>query len=141
MSEIITDKTNQPNNQEPQNNIQQAPVDSTQSQTPEVPSNQGISQSDRSIAALGYLIFFLPLVIEPKTEFKFFHANQSLLLLIFTVIGNLLASFLTIILIGLILFPIVNVLAFILFILGIVNAFNGEKKRLPVIGNFDLLKF
>jgi len=141
MSEISTDKTNQPNNQEPQNNIQQAPVDSTQSQTPEAPSNQDISQSDRSIAALGYLIFFLPLVIEPKTEFKFFHANQSLLLLIFTVIGNLLASFLTIVLIGLILFPIVNILAFILFILGIVNAFNGEKKRLPVIGNFDLLKF
>ncbi len=101
---------------------------------------QSISSNDKLIAALGYLIFFLPLVIEPKSDFKTFHANQSLLLLIFVVLGNIIGMILTFILIGILIVPLVNLFGFILFILGIVNAFNGEKKRLPVIGQFDLLK-
>ena len=120
-----------------QNNQNQSLNSSNNNQT----NDQPVSQQERTIAALGYLIFFLPLIVEPRTEFKVFHANQALLLLIFTVLGNFVASFLTIVLIGLLLFPVVNIFAFVAFILGIVNAFNGEKKRLPLIGNWDLLKF
>ncbi len=101
---------------------------------------QSSSSNDKLIAALGYLIFFLPLVIEPKSDFKTFHANQSLLLLIFVVAGNIIGVMLTFILIGVLIVPLVNLFGFVLFILGIVNAFNGEKKRLPLIGQFDLLK-
>jgi len=101
---------------------------------------QSSSSNDKLVAALGYLIFFLPLVIEPKSDFKTFHANQSLLLLIFVVAGNIIGVMLTFILIGVLIVPLVNLFGFVLFILGIVNAFNGEKKRLPLIGQFDLLK-
>ncbi len=134
------------NNQPTQNSVIDHQNSDQNSQTevlnqPNQVNPQQISQHERTIAALGYLIFFLPLILEPRTEFKVFHANQALLLLIFVVLGNFLASFLTIVLIGLLLFPIVNIFAFIAFVLGVVNAFNGEKKRLPLIGNWDLLKF
>jgi len=125
------------NNQNSGQNHQNEPLNSSNNQT----NNQPVSQQEKTIAALGYFLFFLPLIVEPKTEFKVFHANQALVLLIFTVLGNFVASLLTIVLIGLLLFPVVNIFAFIAFILGIVNALNGEKKRLPLIGNWDLLKF
>lgn len=114
----------------------------TTSEQPKVEVQPAAGSNDNLFCALAYtgLLFFLPLVIEPKTQFKTFHANQALLLLIFTVVSQMISYFLFIIFIGIILLPIVSLISFIFFILGIVNALNGKMERLPVIGEWDLLK-
>jgi uncharacterized membrane protein len=125
MSENNSNNTQtQQNTNQPNSNVQVQPAGS----------------NDNAIAALGYLIFFVPLLVEPKTEFKTFHANQGLLLLIFMVGGSIVSAVLTVILIGAILWPLLMLYGFVVGIMGIVNALNGKKARLPLIGQWDLLK-
>ena len=77
---------------------------------------------------LGWLIL-IPLIAS-KSRFVKFHANQGLILFI--------AGFLSIIpLVG----WVISIVAFILAILGIINAINGRAKQLPIIGKFSLIKY
>jgi uncharacterized membrane protein len=90
-------------------------------------------EKHKTMAMLAYVIFFLPLITAAKdSKFAKFHANQALLvtLLYFA------AGFLSIFLIGFLLYPV----AFVLWIMGIMNASNGTMKRLPVIGGIDIIK-
>ncbi len=101
---------------------------------------QSAGSNDNAIAAVAYIIFFIPLLVEPKTEFKTFHANQGLLLLIFWVAGSIISSILATVLIGFFIGAFVGIFGFIFLIMGIVNALNGKQDRLPLIGKWDLLK-
>jgi uncharacterized membrane protein len=94
-------------------------------------------EKNKVIAALAYAIFFLPLIVDKDSEFGKFHANQGLLLLIASLLGN---AILTVTLIGIILIPVLNIVLLVLFIMGALNAYNGQAKELPVIGKFTLLK-
>lgn len=77
---------------------------------------------------LGWLIL-IPLIAS-KSRYVKFHANQGLILFI--------AGFLSIIpLVG----WVISIVAFILAILGIINAVNGRAKQLPIIGKFSLIKY
>ncbi|MBQ2708036.1 MAG: zinc-ribbon domain-containing protein [Clostridia bacterium] len=77
---------------------------------------------------LGWLIL-IPLLAS-KSRYVKFHANQGLILFI--------AGFLSIIpLVG----WVISIVAFILAILGIINAVNGRAKQLPIIGKFSLIKY
>lgn len=95
----------------------------------------------KAVSAVAYLgiLFFIPMVTNPKSDFAMFHANQGLLLLIAAVIVNVLGSMIPII--GwFIIWPLGSIFILILFIMGLINALNGHKKRLPLIGGFDLIK-
>ena len=97
-------------------------------------------EKNKTMAMLSYLLFFLPLITDAKdSPFAKFHANQSLVLLIFSFVGYIIASVLTVVLIGLLLMPIVAVASFVFFIMGIVNASKGEMKELPLIGGIHIL--
>ncbi len=119
-------------------------------------SAENVGQSDveknKMIAILSYLIFFLPFLTDAKdSKFARFHANQSLVLWIFSmvtlmVLMPIITLFLSVITLGLfllispIVFPLVA-LVFIGFgIVGMINANNGEMKRLPIIGGIDIIK-
>lgn len=93
------------------------------------------------MAALAYLgiLFFLPLVTHPESKFGKFHANQGLNLLIFGVAGNFIGGIIPI-LGWFIIVPLVSLASIVFFIMGLVNALNKETKRLPLIGQFDLIK-
>lgn len=93
------------------------------------------------MAALAYLgiLFFLPLITHPESEFGKFHANQGLLLLIFSVGGNIIGGIVPIIGWFLIL-PAVGIASLVFFVMGLINALNKEQKRLPLIGKWDLIK-
>ncbi len=93
----------------------------------------------KNIAAVAYLIFFLPLLTNPESEYGKFHANQGLLLLITSLAINLVGALIPIIGWFLIL-PLGFIFVLILFVTGIVNAVNGRKKRLPLIGGIDIIK-
>lgn len=93
------------------------------------------------MAALAYvgILFFLPLVTHPNSSFGKFHANQGLLLLITGLVINTVGTIIPFI--GwFIILPLGWLFTVILFIMGIVNALSLKKKRLPVIGGFDLIK-
>lgn len=102
----------------------------------------GVTQYDVSankvMAALSYLIFFLPLLVCPNSQFGKFHANQSLMLLIVTIAGTIVLPLIPII--GWIALPLFELFAFILGIIGIKNALAGDVKELPLIGTYQIIK-
>lgn len=88
---------------------------------------------NKTMAILAYFIFFLPLLTDAKdSKFAKFHANQALLVTLIYIAGFVL----TFLLIGF----LVYILGFVLWIMGIISAANGEMKRLPLIGNIEIIK-
>lgn len=94
-------------------------------------------EKNKVVAAIAYAIFFVPLLVDKDSEFGKFHANQGLLLLIVSLLGN---AILTVSIVGILLLPVLNIILLVLFIMGVINAINGEAKDLPVIGKYRLLK-
>lgn len=94
--------------------------------------------SNKTMAGLAYLIFFLPLLVCPQSKYAKFHANQALLLLIVAVVGNIVLGMIPII--GWLLLPLFGLAIFIFAIIGLINGFNGKAKRLPIFGKIDILK-
>lgn len=111
----------------------------TQTNAPEVEvfDAEDIEKS-KTMAGLAYIIFFLPLLACPNSPYGKFHANQALLLLIVAIAGNIILGIIPII--GWILIPFFGIAIFVLFILGLVNGFQGKAKRLPIFGKFDIIK-
>lgn len=103
---------------------------------------------DSNEKVFGILAYFGWLVLIPllagKTEFSKFHANQGLVLAIAEIVITVVAvvmMFIPIVgwIIGGILY-LVDVVALVLAIIGIVNAAQGQMKPLPIIGNIKILK-
>jgi len=92
----------------------------------------------RYLCAFAYLIFFLPLVISPRSNYARFHANQgfvltaafmlsTLLAIIIPAIGHYIVSALT--------------LAYIcLIIYGVNNALSMRIRTLPLLGRIKLIR-
>lgn len=101
-------------------------------------------EQNKVMAIIGYIfpiVFFIPLLTEAKNSaFARFHANQQLLLLLFGMIGYVAAAVLTVIYIGIILFPVITIASIVFMILGIINAVNGSMKQLPIIGGISLIR-
>lgn len=118
-----------------------APVEAT----PEIHE----AQENKVIFILSYILFFLPLVSCPGSQIGRFHANQGLVLLITSVVGQIAVTILSSILLSISwrLWVITSliywgwVLAMIvLVIIGMINANKGEKRPLPVIGKITIIK-
>ncbi len=114
-------------------------ADTAQQDASDTQSKSEDLQQVKVMAALAYfgILFFLPLVTNPDSSFGKFHANQGLLLLLLNVVVS---TVLTVTIFGVILLPILYIFTLILFIMGIMNALNLKKKRLPVIGGIDIIK-
>ena len=77
------------------------------------------------VAYIGWIGWIIALLAGQKDdEFAKHHLNQTLIL-------NLIA---------LIPIGITQIFAFILWIMGLINAFQGEAQPLPLIGNWKILK-
>lgn len=96
------------------------------------------AEENKTLAALGYLgpMVILPLILKPNSPFVRFHANQSIALLLFSVlcsICNVVPFF------GWMIsafgwgFTLVNVFR------GFFGALGGEKKKLPIVGDLKIL--
>ncbi len=96
-------------------------------------------EKNKTMAMLAYLIFFLPLITDAKdSPFAKFHANQALMVFLLAVIGSIVSSFIPFI--GwFILAPAVSIASIIFFVMGLVNANNGELKELPIIGGIHII--
>ena len=106
-------------------------------------------EKNKGLAALAYLIFFIPLIACGDSKFGRYHSNQGLLLLIAGLACNIVVKivgtvFLTIswrlFFIETLLFGVLELLLLAFFIIGLVNAINGKAKELPIIGKFKIIK-
>ncbi len=95
-------------------------------------------EKNKAIAALAYLIFFLPLLAAQDSSYARFHANQGLLLFILGFGGNTILTIIPIL--GWILIPFFSLFVIILAVMGILNAINGKAKDLPLIGQYRIIK-
>ena len=106
--------------------------------------------NDKVYGILSYIgILFLVPLLAGKTQFARFHANQGIVLFIADVILGILIGITTGVLsllgvigwiLGGIISGVLGLGIFILMIMGIVNAANGEMKPLPVIGGIKIIK-
>ena len=83
-------------------------------------------EENKVLALLCYLgiLVIIPLLIKKDSPFVQFHAKQGLILLIGWVVSW---------------FPIlgwiIGVVVFVLSIMGLLSVFNGEMKKLPIVGD------
>ncbi len=97
-------------------------------------------EKNKTMAILSYFIFFLLLLTDAKeSPFAKFHANQSFILFLTSIVGTIVASIVMMIPMGFIFYIVVYVAILGLLVLGIMNAVNGQMKELPVIGKFHIL--
>lgn len=92
---------------------------------------------NKTMSALAYIIFFIPLIAAPDSKFGKFHANQGLVLLITGFIGSFVLGIIPII--GWILLPVFSLAVFVIAVMAIVNTLNGKAKKLPFIGDINLI--
>ncbi len=111
-------------------------------------------QQNKVMAALAYIIFFLPLLAAKESKFARYHANQGLVLLLtgiaIGIVGGILTGIFTAIalstgsiaMMGIIstLLMLVNIALCVLGIMGIVNGATGKVKPLPLIGGISIIK-
>lgn len=96
------------------------------------------TRDNRVLSLFCYLGIFmiLPLVAQPNSSFVRFHANQGLVLILFT----LCATVINIIpILGWIVSIVCYIFSLVCTIIGIVNACKGRKKSLPLIGKYTIL--
>lgn len=89
-------------------------------------------------ACLSYLsiLIIIPAFAVGKDSFVRFHLNQGLVLLIANILFGCISFIPHMALIG----DLLNCVVLILAVMGIVSAFQGQKKKLPVIGSIQLIR-
>jgi uncharacterized membrane protein len=105
------------------------------------------AQENKVIFILAYfgILFFLPLVACSNSKIGRFHANQGLVLLVTGIVGQIVFGILSTILWRLwflttIISSAWGLALLALMIIGMLNAYNGEQKPLPIIGELKILK-
>lgn len=97
-------------------------------------------EQNKVMAILAYIFFLIPLLAAKDSKFAMYHANQSLVLFIIGIAGNIIGGILFFVYIGVCVTSLVNLAWLVLAIIGIINASNGEMKPLPIVGNITILK-
>lgn len=109
-------------------------------------SNENDVEKNRFVAAFAYFGIFVivPVIAARESNFAKFHANQGIILLLLEAVFAILGRIFSIIpfmgLLASFVYNIGGLCVFILSIIGLVNVFKGKEKRLPIIGEFDILK-
>lgn len=96
-------------------------------------------EDNRLISILCYfgILFLIPYLTKPESQFVRFHSNQGLVLLLFLMAAGIASR---IPFLGWIIGIVCGIFAFVCFIIGIVNVCNGEMKELPIIGQIRIIK-
>lgn len=97
------------------------------------------NKSARISSALGYLFFFIPIIMHPESKFARYHANQGLILLLFMTMGTALLSMVPYA--GPFLALVAVVLGIVLALRGMVVALRCQAKRIPLLGKLILIEY
>jgi len=106
-------------------------------QTPEAKTASGL---DPKVAALLSWLFFpvtslIFVLVEKDDRYVKFHAYQSLLAGVAVIIAYTISSALYVVLIGFLLTPLVGIASLVIWVMGMMKGYQGEKWKLPVIGD------
>lgn len=98
--------------------------------------------ANKGMSILAYFLFFVPLITGGWKESPFlkFHTNQSIVLILLWVAVIVVSSITAFILIGFVIGPLGILFLTILYIMGIINAAQGQAKPLPLVGKIQILK-
>ncbi len=94
---------------------------------------------NKGMAILAYFLFFIPLLAAKDSKFAMYHANQGLLLFLTSIAVYVIGAIIPIIGWFLIM-PLGTIFVIVLFVMGIINAANGQMKPLPLVGGIEILK-
>jgi uncharacterized membrane protein len=107
---------------------------------PAVSTREDIEENKLN-AVLSYLgiLIIVPLVSEDakKSPYAKFHLNQGLVLLIASVAISMIW---VVPILGWILGFFGGIVLFVLWLMGIISALQGEMKRVPLLGNIEIIK-
>lgn len=99
-----------------------------------------------SLIGYFWILFFIPLLVKENKYCKY-HANQALNLFIFSILGGMLVTLLSmgfdalsLNIVSLILKIIFSLIVLILFVIGILNVINNKAKDLPIVGGIKFIK-
>ncbi|MDO4614917.1 MAG: hypothetical protein Q4B15_04720 [Lachnospiraceae bacterium] len=98
-----------------------------------------VNRKARITSAIGYIMFFVPLIMHPESKFARYHANQSMLLFIWMTLGLMLAAGIPYI--GLILLLPMLIFGILFGLRGIVLALSCKAKHVPVIGKLVIIEY
>lgn len=96
-------------------------------------------EKNKVLCLFSYLgiLFLIPLLACQDSKFARYHVNQGIILFL----ANLILGAVAVIpILGWIVGGVGSIIAFVLMIIGIVNAVQGRAKELPIIGKYRLLK-
>ena len=95
-------------------------------------------EKNTSMAIIAYIVFFLPLLTEEKEDpYVKFHVKQGLVLFLAFIAAAIISFIFALIpVIGWLINLALYITLLILLVIGIMNAANGKKKELPLIGTF-----
>jgi uncharacterized membrane protein len=97
------------------------------------------AEKNKWMGVLAYFIFFIPLLVAKDSAFGKFHANQGLNLLLLEIAVSIVGGIVPVI--GwFIILPVGYILCFVFAIMGIINAYKGITKELPLIGKINIIK-
>jgi len=82
---------------------------------------------------LGWLTGIIFLLLEKESDFVRFHAMQSTITFIGITVLQVILGFIPYI--GSILAWLLGIIGFVLWILGMVKAYQGERYKFPIVGN------
>lgn len=93
---------------------------------------------NKVFAILSYIgiLFIVPLLVAKESPYARFHANQGLLIFLFEIAVGIVS---VIPILGWIITAVGELAAFVLSIIGIINAIKGEANELPIIGKFRII--
>ena len=98
-----------------------------------------MKETNKWICVLAYIIFVIPILVDSDNDKYKFHSNQGLILFILAVVISIIGSFIPVI--GwFIILPLGEILCIVLVIIGMINAYNGKMKELPIVGKYKLIK-
>ena len=110
-------------------------------------------EQNKVLAAIGYIpvLFLVPLLAAPHSRFAKFHANQGLILTIFSLALGLARNVLCMIFeimpvfrhfVPTIISSVVSVAVLAYMVIGVITAAQGKAKKLPVIGGvIDIIHY
>ena len=87
-------------------------------------------------SVVGWLISVILYMTKKDNSFVKFHFQQWLVLLIAGIIVGAVGAITMFILIGFVILIVGGLMLFVLWIIGMINAFTGKQKPLPIIGKY-----
>ena len=97
----------------------------------------------RGMAVIAYIVFFVPLLTDAKDNaYVKFHVKQGLMVLLTSIAVSVVGSILPF-LGWFLIIPFGSLFTLVIWVMGVLNAINGEQKELPIVGKYadQLLKF